>query len=247
MAASSPRGILPIPPRSSAIVTGWGVSTEQRERWARKQAEYDVWQRRVYNNTASIAGAHERREVEELVRRCIPASEISGPVLEVGCGSGRLAGLFAGARYVGIDALPARPVRGVTFLQALGEELPFRSHSFAEVLLIGVLDHVLDVDAVLAEAVRVSRRGGTVYITSKVRLPGLAFRHLGRAAVRAVGKAWRGDISVIPRAWTFLVSSEDMFHMRSFTKSSLLQLCERRFGRVTWEECGDVLAIRGGT
>lgn len=97
-------------------------------------------------------------------------------ILDIGCGTGRyaleLARLGATA-VVGVDpsmamlavakaerALPG----GSAYLRAVGEHLPFSSAAFDVVIAVTSLEFAADVDAMLAEAVRVTRSGGRVVI-----------------------------------------------------------------------------------
>jgi SAM-dependent methyltransferase len=98
-----------------------------------------------------------------------------GHVLDVGCGTGTLAGRLAAAGYQvsGIDpsegmlAVLRRQVPGVTAVQGSGTDLPFASDSFDLVYCVAVMHHVALPDAVrgtVHEMVRVSRPGGRVVI-----------------------------------------------------------------------------------
>ena len=91
------------------------------------------------------------------------ALELRGPVLDVGCGEGRLASLLAGAvRWVGVDSSPAQiaanPFRPV--VRADMRALPFRDGAFAEVAHLWCLYHLDDPVPAIAEAARVLRPGG---------------------------------------------------------------------------------------
>src|ERR1700730_9223743 len=98
------------------------------------------------------------RDVHEMI-----ALELRGPVLDVGCGEGRLASLLAGAvRWVGVDSSPAQiaanPFRPVG--RADMRALPFRDGAFAEVAHLWCLYHLDDPVPAIAEAARVLRPGG---------------------------------------------------------------------------------------
>lgn len=84
------------------------------------------------------------------------------PVLDLGCGQGRLAELLV-ADWVGVDASPtqladceARPV-----VRADANALPFRGGSFGGVAALWVLYHLDRPVDVLREVARVLRPGGT--------------------------------------------------------------------------------------
>lgn len=118
-------------------------------------------------------------------------------VLEVGSGGGLLAEEFArmGCRVTGVDpsagsveaagAHAAAADLDITYVVARGEELPFRDASFDLVLCCDVLEHVDDVERVLAEGARVLRAGGAyLYDTVNRTL-------LSRLLVIGVIQEWR--------------------------------------------------------
>jgi SAM-dependent methyltransferase len=96
-------------------------------------------------------------------------------VLDVGCGTGVLAGRLAGRGYevTGLD-----PSEGmlevlrsehsdVTAIRGSGDELPFEDASFDVVVTVAALHHIADADAVratLAEMARVTRPGGRIVV-----------------------------------------------------------------------------------
>lgn len=93
-------------------------------------------------------------------------------LLDVGAGTGRVGWPFvrAGDDYVGVD-LSAGMLRtfaarhpGACLVQADGVRLPFRDESFDAVLLIQVLSGVPGWRALLADARRVLRRSGALFI-----------------------------------------------------------------------------------
>ncbi len=93
-------------------------------------------------------------------------------VLDLGCAGGFMAEALEerGARVTGID--PAREAiaaarahaeaRGVaiSYDVGTGEEMPYPDASFDAVVCVDVLEHVRDLDAVLAQVARVLRPGG---------------------------------------------------------------------------------------
>ncbi len=100
--------------------------------------------------------------------------------LDVGCGGGLLAEEFAhlGCHVTGIDpsgpsvaaarAHAAAAAVNVAYCVAAGEALPFRDASFEIVYCCDVLEHVGDVERVVAESARVLRPGG-VYLYDAIR------------------------------------------------------------------------------
>ena len=96
-------------------------------------------------------------------------------VLNVGCGTGgfNAAAERAGATTWGIDtepdaiaicALRRRPAPGARYALAAAEALPLRDGSFDLVYCLSTLEHVADVDAAVAEMVRVLCPGGAVML-----------------------------------------------------------------------------------
>jgi SAM-dependent methyltransferase len=107
------------------------------------------------------------RDVHEIV-----APELRGPVLDVGCGEGRLVPLLAaGVEWIGVDASPAQvranPYRPIVVADM--RALPFRSGAFAEVAHLWCLYHVDDPVVAIAEAARVLRADGRYYASTAAR------------------------------------------------------------------------------
>lgn len=107
----------------------------------------------------------------------IPIATTAGQrVLEVGSGVGfdALAFLQAGADYTGVDLTPANVDRAKAHLRPYGlvpniqvadaEHLPFRDEAFDVYYSYGVLHHVASIERALAEAYRVIRPGGHIWI-----------------------------------------------------------------------------------
>jgi len=112
----------------------------------------------------------------------------AGPALEVGCGvGGNLAAITErGLATTGVD-LSVRALRearsahpGVDVAVADGGRLPFRAASFGLVVVTEVLEHVRDPNSVAAEAGRVTRPGGLLFVTSPNYANGAGLRKLWR-------------------------------------------------------------------
>tara|TARA_B100001750_G_scaffold195424_1_gene167168 strand:+ start:3433 stop:4401 length:969 start_codon:yes stop_codon:yes gene_type:complete len=128
---------------------------------------------------AAIAGEMERhyspgRTWQAMVHGLAALLEL-GDVLDVGCGDGWSASLFAprSRSYVGVDrservleAAERRGPAGARFVHADMERLPFEADTFDTALLFHVLPHAADPAVALTEAARVLRPGGRVVITT---------------------------------------------------------------------------------
>lgn len=107
------------------------------------------------------------QDVHEMI-----AAELRGPMLDVGCGQGRLASLLAGGvPWVGVDSSPvqlaANPYRPV--VRADMRALPFRDGAFAEVAHLWCLYHLADPVVAIAEAARVLAPGGRYFTCCAAR------------------------------------------------------------------------------
>ena len=111
----------------------------------------------------------ERPRLERL-RRLAGPDVLGGPVLNLGCGTGgfNVAAAEAGVRIVGVDAdeeaIAIAAARGRGYVRAASEALPFRDGAFSLVYCFSVIEHVASVERTIAEMVRVTRRGGAVYV-----------------------------------------------------------------------------------
>ena len=95
-------------------------------------------------------------------------------VLNVGCGTGGFSilaqragawvcGIDADLDAVGIAASKARDAGGLV-IAAAGERLPFRDGGFDLVHCFSTLEHVDNAEATVAEMLRVTKQGGSVYV-----------------------------------------------------------------------------------
>jgi len=124
--------------------------------------------------------------------------------LEIGCGEGanlhHLRSRGNGERFFAIDfSLPKVrfAARSTAALVAAGDaaHLPYRNHSFDALLIRDLLHHVPDRQAVLAEAVRVLRPGGSLtVIEPNGRNPIVAAMALGIRAERGMLRSTLGRL-----------------------------------------------------
>lgn len=125
----------------------------------REYATSERLERRRHNVTGWIRGDEPWVEALAAVAEVRP-----GRVLDAGCGDGVFARAVAAPVVVGVDAAEAMVERarerGVDARQARIEELPFADGEFDVVVCNWVLYHLPDLDAALAELVRVLRPGG---------------------------------------------------------------------------------------
>lgn len=105
------------------------------------------------------------------IRRLMPA----GKVLDVGCGTGVVAGRLAAAGYdvTGVDpsagmlAYVKEHAPGVTAAEGYATELPFEDGGFDLTMCVAVMHHIAEPEAVhrsLGEMVRVTRPGGMILV-----------------------------------------------------------------------------------
>ncbi len=116
-----------------------------------------MWHRLIRAWNASPLGQIHARRLPPRLAAHVPQG---ARVLDVGCGDGtiaaRVAALAGAAGIEGVDTvLQPRPAVPVTAFD--GHVLPFGEDSFDLVMLVDVLHHSRQPQALLAEAVRVSR------------------------------------------------------------------------------------------
>jgi SAM-dependent methyltransferase len=107
------------------------------------------------------------QDVHEIV-----APELSGRVLDVGCGEGRLATLLTNrAAWIGLDSSPTQLVANPFRPLILGDMrgLPFAANTFDAVVHLWCLYHLDDPREAIIEARRVLRPGGRYYASTAAR------------------------------------------------------------------------------
>ena len=113
---------------------------------------------------------------------------LDGDVLDIGCGAGNVARAIAESRpelrVHGVDvsagALEAarRAAPELDFQMAPAESLPYKDGSMSAVVMLDVLEHLKDPDAVLREIHRVLRPGGLFHIVLPLEVQPWTFYRL---------------------------------------------------------------------
>jgi SAM-dependent methyltransferase len=146
------------------------------------------------------------RAVEATFYQDLP---LPAPVLDVGCGDGHFASrTFDQPLAAGLD--PWRgPIREAgktgayrSLVQAEGDGMPFADGSFASAVSNSVLEHIPEVQAVLAETARVLRPGAPFLfcVPNHNFLPSLSIgRLLDRLGLRSLAGLYRGFFNRISR------------------------------------------------
>jgi ubiquinone/menaquinone biosynthesis C-methylase UbiE len=114
------------------------------------------------------------KAIREVIRRELPTGT-GLRTLDLGCGPGAFADLFAGDDYVGADLNAryidhARRTRPGAFIASDARKLDVPDHRFDQILVFGLLHHLPDEDvrAVLREARRVLVPGGRVLVIEDI-------------------------------------------------------------------------------
>jgi SAM-dependent methyltransferase len=127
----------------------------------------------------------------------------AGPLLDLGCGSGSFLAAVGGTRrpWAGMDIalrwlivarkrLDEEGLSDVPLVCGCAERLPFADRSFAGVVTGDVIEHVADQAATLAEAHRVLRPGGRLFLASPNRFSLAPEPHVGVWGVGFLPRAW---------------------------------------------------------
>ncbi|TWF79287.1 methyltransferase family protein [Pseudonocardia hierapolitana] len=122
-------------------------------------------------------------------------------VLDLCCGSGPLAGEFAG-RWVGVDPAP-RP-GGPPVVAGLANALPLRDNAVDGAVLLLTLPRLSDLDDVFAELRRVLRPAGTLVVV----VPSASPRSLTELRTAAVHRSGWTNRSALDRAGWLLAAAD---------------------------------------
>ncbi|HXT64128.1 MAG TPA: glycosyltransferase [Pyrinomonadaceae bacterium] len=130
----------------------------RREDWNRKLVELE--QQRASYTPERQSYYHDCR-----VRAVEYFSPQAGRLLDIGCWLGELKNYLPGTiEYYGCDPVIQQLPPSFPFVAAPAENLPFPDNFFDSVVFYAVLIHLFDVDCALAEAARVLKPGGRLYL-----------------------------------------------------------------------------------
>lgn len=137
----------------------------RRRRWGEMITALESY-RKTYTN-------ERKTHYAECKANALQYFKIQGRLLDIGCGHGDVRfHVSTDVHYIGCDPLLTEPVKsGFPFLMAYAEALPFRGASFDSALIYSVLPNVFDVDAVLAEAMRILKPGGHLFLRECINDP----------------------------------------------------------------------------
>jgi SAM-dependent methyltransferase len=135
-----------------------------------------------------------------------------GPWIDLGCGSGSFLAAQGDRDIVGIDVamrwllvarkrLDEEGLSRIPLVCGNAERLPFRDCSFAAVVAGDVIEHVADQRATLAEAHRVLKAGGRLFLATPNRLSLAPEPHVGVWGVGFLPRRWMaGYVHFVRRA-----------------------------------------------
>ena len=141
------------------------------------QARFDAYYRDLskyeYHQRGGEESEYDRARMDliaDIIAPLVPGHEAR--ILDIGCASGRLLHLLAKRgfpRVMGLDPSPgcvetARRLYGVDVLQGHLGQFPELSEEFDVVILVGVLEHIRDLQQAMARIRSITSPGGVVYV-----------------------------------------------------------------------------------
>jgi SAM-dependent methyltransferase/uncharacterized protein YbaR (Trm112 family) len=195
--------------------------------------------------TTTIASGMSRAHRQlALIQPCVEQADTASRrlrILDIGCGDGAATALLAhqaaGHTVIGTDwsqmALARARSRGLTLLRAsIDGALPFMDGVFDVIVLSEIIEHLVDPDDALDEAIRVLRPGGSLFLST----PNLA-AWFNRVLLLAGVQPVFTEVSL--RRIYGRPGTEVVGHLRVFTLAALRGLL-RGHGL-------DIVAVRGAT
>lgn len=156
--------------------------------------------------------------------------EFSGRILDVGCGSGMLGSYLKGVEYIGIDPLPQDVDFVFSFVQAVGEYMPFRNEVFENVIVMSSLDHTLYPLRVLEECSRVLKKNGQILISIPLEK--------GGAILKGIKFLLQARFKDLIQGIQRYIFAGGMSHLHIFEREDLRKLLAQKFNHI--EDKGDL-------
>ncbi len=212
----------------------------------------DMMRRMLYGPSSAPSGIHSHQQW--VAQAAPPGFDDDAPVLDLGCGAGKMA-LYAaarGGRAAGIDLAPfflPRAARDIELVQGDLRRLPFRKGSFPRAYSLDVLEH-LDEDGVkelLTEARRTVGPAGRLFVYTHA----MESSRLARFQ-RAVNRLARrlGERGLIDHEREAMRKSDHVNAIRShehfdaLCASAGLVVTERRYYNVVFKAVVEDLLLR---
>jgi SAM-dependent methyltransferase len=174
------------------------------------------------NSPTNNLGVGPRKDFMQFADFC----DFKGLVLDVGVGPQKAPthieyNTKPNVKFIGLDPLAGSQPRDFTFVQGLGEYLPFKNELFDQVLFVTSLDHFMDPVVALKEAKRVVKKEGRIFVW------------LGEKDKNApkptVSPEWYKALQIPEGA-------EDPFHYRRFSVAEFKTFLEKASLKITREE-----------
>ena len=140
---------------------------EAFDRYYREMSKYE------YHQRGGEESPHDRARmfvIADVIAHLIPRADAS--ILDIGCASGRLLYLLRERGFAGVTGLDpsagcvetARRLYDLTVVQGNLAEFPEVTRSFDVVILVGVLEHIRDLDTAMRRVQSLVAPGGLVYV-----------------------------------------------------------------------------------
>lgn len=176
--------------------------------------EWDIWKKLQDNGESSYnndpqhnLGVGRRNDFLEFAEFC----KFHGTILDIGVGPQKNPTHLKYSKrkdffFIGLDPLKGAQPKDYSFVQGLGEYLPFRDELFNQVIYVTSLDHFIDPGITLKEARRVLKKKGQICIFMGIKDK--------KAPKLTTSPLWYKKIKIPEGA-------DDPFHYRKFNCESI--------------------------
>jgi len=173
--------------------------------------EHAGWQRVANKYDSTWSGS-----TRQFISLLLDAAEVSGKILDVGCGPGYVSAAAAkrGATPIGLDfsaemiAIAKGMWPGLEFCEGDAQDLPFPDANFDRVVANFALLHLANPERAIAEAHRVLKTGGRFAFTTWAKISENPFVKLVDDAIQAHANL---DVDLPPGPPFYLFENEEEF------------------------------------